>query len=185
MNQSPLTSARLTLRPYKQADLQDMLEAILSSTESLYPWLPWCTPSYNQHDAQQWIQHSMQNWTYCLGYEFAIFANDQFVGSASLSNISEQTNSAELGYWIRQDAQRQGYATEAAQAVAQYGFEELGLTRIEIVTHLGNLASQRTALACRAKFECTARNRIMINNTPQDGLLFSLIPSDFSPPLAY
>lgn len=177
-----LTSERLLLRPYKNADLLDLLDAIHHSQQSLTPWLPWCHAKYNQHDAHEWIHASLQNWAYDVSYEFAIFerATDTFLGSTSLCNLSELTNSAELGYWIRSSAQRQGYAKEACLAIAQFAFETLGLTRIEIVTHTGNLASQRTALATKARFECTARNRILTQSGPVDGLLFSLIPSDIA-----
>ena len=37
---------------------------------------------------------------------------------------------AELGYWIGKPYWRNGYATEAARAILQYGFGQLGLNRI-------------------------------------------------------
>ncbi|KLV10813.1 N-acetyltransferase [Photobacterium ganghwense] len=177
-----LTTPRLYLRPYKNADLLDLVDAVRESTASLSPWLTWCTPDYNQHDAHSWIHASAQNWLYDVSYEFAVFSrhNDAFCGSVSLNNLSSLVNSAELGYWIRSQTQRQGIATEACLVVSRFAFEQLGLTRLEIVTHTGNLASQRTALACHAKFECTARNRIMMHTQPIDGILFSLIPSDLA-----
>ncbi|MGF1700749.1 GNAT family N-acetyltransferase [Photobacterium makurazakiensis] len=177
-----LITDRLIMRPYKNADLLELVEAIHGSDENLARWLPWCSSQYNQHDAHEWIHASQQNWLYDISYEFAIFhqESDEFLGSISLSNLSEQTNSAELGYWIKSAVQRQGFATEACHAVAHFAFTTVKLTRLEIVTHLGNLASQRTALACNAKFECTARNRVIENNEPINGLLFSLIPTDIS-----
>ena len=40
----------------------------------------------------------------------------------------------------------QGFATEGATALAQYGFDDLGLHRIIGVTHPGNQASQRVLM---------------------------------------
>lgn len=175
-----LTTERLLLRPYKAADLSSLLKAVLLSAPQLRLWLDWCAEDYDQHDAYAWIMASQQNWQLDTGYELAIFdrTNEQLIGSISLNNISQLLNSAELGYWIRTDYQRQGIATEACRAIAEFAFNTLCLTRLEIVTHTGNLASQRTALACRAKFECTARNRIYSSGEACDGLVFSLIPED-------
>ncbi|GAL05129.1 GNAT family N-acetyltransferase [Photobacterium aphoticum] len=175
-----LMTERLYLRPYKNADVLSLVDAIHTSQEALSPWLTWCTPDYDQHDAHEWIHASQQNWLYDVSYEFAIFdrETDEFVGSTALSNLSELGNSGELGYWIRESAQRRGFATEACAAISQFAFLTVGLTRLEIVTHTGNLASQRTALACRAQFECTARNRIVMHDKVVNGLLFSLIPTD-------
>ena len=175
-----ITTTRLLLRPYKVADLNDLLKAIRMSASQLQLWLDWCTDDYDQHDAYAWIMASQQNWRHDTSYELAIFdsQDEQLIGSISLNNVSQVLNSAELGYWIRTDYQRLGIATEACLAIADFAFNTLCLTRLEIVTHTGNLASQRTALACKAKFECTARNRIYSSGEACDGLVFSLIPED-------
>ncbi|UXI02296.1 GNAT family N-acetyltransferase [Photobacterium sp. TY1-4] len=178
-----LATARLRCRPYKSADLCALVDAVQSSVTALSPWIGWCHGTYDQQDAHAWIQASRQNWRQDLCYELALFErrNDQLIGSVSLNHLSPTLNTAELGYWIRASAQQQGYATEACQAVIRFAFNTLGLTRLEIVTHADNLASQHTALACQAKFECTARNRIYQHSTPCDGIVFSLIPEDIHP----
>jgi RimJ/RimL family protein N-acetyltransferase len=49
----------------------------------------------------------------------------------------------ELGYWIGTPYQRQGYATEAALALLQFGFESWQLHRVTARCFARNLASQR------------------------------------------
>lgn len=51
----------------------------------------------------------------------------------------------EVAYMIAKDYWGQGLATEAAQGILQYGFEELNLSRIICLMHPDNLASQRVA----------------------------------------
>jgi RimJ/RimL family protein N-acetyltransferase len=51
---------------------------------------------------------------------------------------------AETGYWLGPAARGRGYATEAVRAVARHAFG-LGLTRIELLAAVGNVASQRVA----------------------------------------
>ncbi|WP_434144883.1 GNAT family N-acetyltransferase [Photobacterium leiognathi] len=175
-----LSTPRLTLRPFKNADLSDFLTAVHESTADLSPWLEWCDDHFNQHDAHEWINASRLSWQTDFSYEFAIFNrfDDEFLGTVSLSAIIPMTNSANLGYWIRSSYHQQGFATEANTAAVQFAFQMLGLTRLEIVTHIDNYASQKTAKACNAQFECEARNRIFYHNKPLDGLVFSLVPTD-------
>ncbi|MDX1301939.1 GNAT family N-acetyltransferase [Photobacterium sp.] len=175
-----LTAPRLVLRPYKPVDLQEHFAAVKESAEQLSPWLEWCYPDFTLHDANEWITFSRLSWQTDISYEFALFSrhDDTFIGSVTLSALLPMCNSANLGYWIRSSCHQQGLAREATIAVANFAFQELALTRLEIVTHTGNIASQRTALACHAKFECEARNRIFAHGQASNGLVYSLIPED-------
>src|SRR5215210_6926705 len=66
----------------------------------------------------------------------------RLVGSISLL-LHPPHDNAELGYWIGKPYWGRGYATEAAEEVVRYGFEDLGLHRIH-AKHLGsNPASGR------------------------------------------
>ncbi|MBK8027706.1 MAG: GNAT family N-acetyltransferase [Chloroflexi bacterium] len=50
---------------------------------------------------------------------------------------------ASFGYDVAVAYWRRGIATEAARAVAAFGFDQMGLRRIEADTYRENLASQR------------------------------------------
>ncbi|MFN2466365.1 MAG: GNAT family N-acetyltransferase [Candidatus Dormibacteria bacterium] len=50
-----------------------------------------------------------------------------------------------MGYWMTASAAGHGYCTEAASAIACFGFETVGLARIELRTAVANIASQRVA----------------------------------------
>ncbi|MEC6831640.1 GNAT family N-acetyltransferase [Photobacterium toruni] len=175
-----LTTPRLVLRPFKPADLTAFVKAVNQSCECLQPWLEWCDTDFDQQQAYEWIEASRLSWQHDYSYELAIFDrfNDEFVGAISLSAIVPLFNSANLGYWITHNYHRQGLATEANIAIIQFAFQMLGLTRLEIITHLDNYASQKTALACNAVFECEARNRIFYQNMPINGYVYSLVPQD-------
>jgi RimJ/RimL family protein N-acetyltransferase len=49
----------------------------------------------------------------------------------------------QVGFTLARTAWGKGFATEMAEAVLQYGFVDLGLTRIAGMANLENLASQR------------------------------------------
>jgi ribosomal-protein-serine acetyltransferase len=79
---------------------------------------------------------------------------------------------------VRQSRQRQGVAAAAAQLVARFGFQRLGLVRIEIVTQLDNQPSRRTAEKTGAKFEGIARQRLCVREQPHDAAVYALVPED-------
>ena len=58
------------------------------------------------------------------------------------------------------------------------GFEDLGLVRIEIVVPTGNAASLRVAEKVGARREGVLRSRLLVGDTPEDGVMFSLVPGD-------
>ena len=66
----------------------------------------------------------------------------------------------EVAYTIAQEYWGQGLATEAAQAILQYGFEKLKLSRLICVIEEGNIASQKVAEKIGMKFEKEGRDEI-------------------------
>ncbi|MCA9947977.1 MAG: GNAT family N-acetyltransferase, partial [Anaerolineales bacterium] len=65
----------------------------------------------------------------------------------------------ELGYFLVKDKTGSGYATEAAQAMIQFAFEQLKVSRIDLQCAADNLASQRVAERCGFTLEGCQRQR--------------------------
>lgn len=65
-----------------------------------------------------------------------------FIGWFSLKYAGKSSD-IEIGYRLVPEAWGVGYATEGAAALRDYGFDDVGLSRIIGVTHPGNRASQR------------------------------------------
>ena len=61
---------------------------------------------------------------------------------------------------------------------AMTAFNQLGLTRLEIVSLTHNQASQRVPQALGASFECEARNRTYFQGKPHNAPVYSLVPED-------
>ena len=175
-----LNSQRLLLRPFKKVDVTAFLEAIHESMINLTTWLEWCHPDYTEQEAHDWIITSQLSWQHNYSYELAIFSQntDDFIGTISLNNLDPIFNCANIGYWIRDSQQQQGFAKEAVNAITDFAFSTLNLTRLEIVTHTNNLASQHTALTCGAQLECLARHKLYLFHQAQDAFVYSLLPSD-------
>jgi RimJ/RimL family protein N-acetyltransferase len=115
-----------------------------------------------------------------ISYDFGIFSADGDIlyGGISINPINREHNFANVGYWVRLSQQRRGIASCAVRRIAEYGFEHLELTRLEILAEPENLASCRVAEKSGALFEGIARNRLMVNDRLRNAAVYGLIPSD-------
>ena len=81
-----------------------------------------------------------------LGYWYASRRDSgAFIGWFSLKYAGKSPD-IEVGYWLLPDAWGHGFATEGAQALVDYGFDDLHLDRIIGVTHRDNKASQKVLM---------------------------------------
>ena len=86
---------------------------------------------------------------------------------------------AELGYWVGKPFWGQGYCTEAAQAVIAYGFQTLGLNRIQ-AHHFGrNPASGRVMQKLGMRYEGLERQYHKKWGQFEDGLGYAILREDF------
>jgi len=70
------------------------------------------------------------------------------IGVCSLQHWDRLQGKARLGYLLSPEYWHQGYATEAARALIQFGFESLQLNRIEARCSQDNPASERVLQKC-------------------------------------
>jgi RimJ/RimL family protein N-acetyltransferase len=173
-----LSSARIVLRPYRIEDADTVFAAAIESVDTVGRWMPWCHASYTKAESVAWIEKSLAMWRSGEACEFAVFdAANQYIGGAGLNQFNRVNNFANLGYWIRQSRQRQGLAAGVVAILAKFGFETLGLTRIELVVATENIPSRRVAEKAGAQFECVARNRLLIRSAPLAAAIYSFVPS--------
>jgi RimJ/RimL family protein N-acetyltransferase len=180
------SSEPVQIRPFQPADIDPLFEAARESTAEVSPWLPWCHAAYSRQEAADWVVGRTDAWEKRIEYSFAIVdaSGGRFLGGCGLNQINPQHRFANLGYWVRTSAAGRGIASAATLLLARFGFEELGLLRVEIVVDVDNAASQRVASRVGAAREGVARNRLFVGGCTRDAVMFSLIPEHFGlPPL--
>ena len=57
--------------------------------------------------------------------------NEIFYGAGGLNDLSKEHKKAEIGFWLLTNFWRKGIMTEAIPLICNFGFENLGLHRIE------------------------------------------------------
>lgn len=175
-----LSDARLRLRAWQEDDVEQLVDAVHESVDSVGRWLPWCHAGYARDEATEWIDRCRAGWRAGNHFAFPLFDVDsgRLLGSAGLSQLDALHRRANLGYWVRQSCQRQGIGAAAARLVARFGFEQLGLARIEIVVLPANRPSRAVAEKTGAICEVIARNRLWIHDGAHDAAVYGLIAQD-------
>ncbi len=181
-----LAGGRLILQPWRDADAAELHAAVQESVAGVGRWLPWCRADYDLEHARAWTAHCRDAWQSGAHFAFAVrdAAGGELLGGCGLNQLNPLHRSANLGYWVRSSRQGRGIATAAARLVARFGFAELGLIRIEIVTLPDNHASRRVAARLGARFEGMARQRLWAWDRAHDAAVHALIPADLAQPAA-
>jgi RimJ/RimL family protein N-acetyltransferase len=136
MEFAPLETGRLTLRPYALSDIRALVP-LIGAREVAATTLRIPHP-YTESDARDFIARTEDDRSNGSELRVAIILrqNDALCGGVGL-RIDADHRRAELGYWIGVPYWGNGYATEAAAALVQYGFSTLGLHRI-FASHVTN-----------------------------------------------
>ena len=103
------------------------------------------------------------------GYGFGIFVDGRFGGEINLNSIHRGAfQSAYIGYWIDETLAGHGYMPESVVLVLRFGFEQLGLHRLQIAIIPRNTASRRVVQKLGLRDEGTAVRYLEINGAWED-----------------
>ena len=140
---------RLFLREMNEGDI-DALYSVLADPDIMRHY----QYTFDEARVRGWIERNMARyrkdgfglWAVCLK------DTNEVIGDCGLTlqNINGQIL-PEIGYHIRRDCQRRGYASEAARAVRDWTFENTPFGAVYSYMKNTNLPSARTALSygCR------------------------------------
>ncbi len=146
-----LETERLFLREMTMGDF-DALYAVLSDPEIMqhYPY------SFDEDRVRSWIERNMKRYTDDGFGLWAVCLKDtgEMIGDCGLTlqNIEGQML-PEIGYHIRKDQQRKGYAKEAAMAVRDWAFGNTEYPALYSYCKYTNVGSFKTAESIGMHFE--------------------------------
>lgn len=86
---------------------------------------------------------------------------------------------AEIGYELTPEYWRKGFMTEAIQKILEYGFNALGLNRIEALVEPENVNSRRILEKIGLKDEGTLKEYLYWKNQFVDTVVYALIKKDY------
>lgn len=176
--QPTLHTARLTLRPFTADDAFDV-ERLAGAREIADTTLNIPHP-YPHGGAARWIALHRPAWLEGTSVTLAIVANEtgKLVGAISLT-IKREFGRGELGYWITKDHWGRGYATEASNAILDFGFETLKLHRIQAHHLVRNPASGRVMQKLGMQLEGIERDAVIKWGRHESIVLYSILEPEW------
>jgi RimJ/RimL family protein N-acetyltransferase len=177
-----LNSARLILRPWQESDVPAIV-AIMADP-AMHQFLPLPNP-YSEADAVQYVSETAPaDVASGTGFTCALVerSSGAIIGSAALRAPAPRTTAAEIGYWVAGAAQGNGYASEAARALATWAFDRAAVTRTEIRCAVENVASAKVALNSGFRFEGIRRAAGVTPDGPADEATFGRVATDRGDP---
>lgn len=178
----PCAGGGINLKTPKWADFEAWVTLRQDNTDYLAPWEPSWNPAHLSRSAYRVrLAQFKKMINEDTGYPFHIFrsGDNRLVGACNLTNIrrgSQQT--ANIGYWVGENYSRQGFARAAVHATLKFGFNQLGLHRVEAAVRAENTASIKLLEKTGFTNEGTARGFLKINGQWQDHLIFAKLSSD-------
>ncbi|WP_426493119.1 GNAT family N-acetyltransferase [Hymenobacter sp. 102] len=147
---APLLTARLVLRAYQPTDSATFFALIDQNRKRLRPSFPNREAAVpNPAAAAQVLSQFRHDWAAGRLYVFGIWhrQTQQYLGDISLKPNWTPPITAEIGYYLAEQAEGHGYAREALAAAVTFGFEALRAGRLLIRCRAGNPRSCAVAEA--------------------------------------
>jgi RimJ/RimL family protein N-acetyltransferase len=104
--------------------------------------------------------------------------DDAFLGEVLLHSFDWQHQRAALGVWMRPEERGRGIGLCALRLICTYGFEEIGLARIEATTFPGNGGMLRIAEQAGFTNEGVLRSYTRERGRRCDVAMLSLLPGE-------
>jgi len=154
----PLRTERLVIRPYREDDATALHE-VFGSPEVM-KWTP-SPPSKDVAETAQRLARTMA-FTARQPSGFGLWAlelneTSEFLGQVGLFPVEGKGPEVEVAYELAPRVWGHGYATEAARALIDYGFGELGLARVVALILPDNARSRNVASKCGMTLERPGR----------------------------
>ena len=162
-----LVSERLILRRMLLQDAEDMYAyAHLPQVTRYLTWREHPSLSYTK----QYLAYIATRYRVGEFYDFSLVckADGHMIGTCGFTRFDPDNDAAEIGYVLNPAYRKKGLATEAVMLILRYGFEVLGLNRIEARYMCENLESRAVMDRCGMHFEGIHRGLMKIKGKYED-----------------
>ncbi|MFN8473991.1 MAG: GNAT family protein [Anaerolineae bacterium] len=174
-----LTTERLILRDFVPEDWSDVLE-YQANPEYLryYAWEE-RRPADVQAFVAMFLAHQAEQPR--TKYQFAIVLpeTNRVIGNCGVRKKTADARDGDMGYELSPLYWGRGFATEAARAVAAFGFEQLGLHRLSAWCIADNAASARVLQRLGMRQEGHFRENEWFKGRYWDSLVYAILDREW------
>lgn len=132
-------------------------------------------------DSREEVKYWMDYFTYKKGVYWGIARkdNNDLIGTIGFTHWFTQYNRAELSYDLAKEYWNQGIMTRAVKKALNFGFEEMGLNRVQCFTIVDNPGSERVLLKNGFLKEGTLRQDRFSKGKYWDINVYGLLKEDY------
>ncbi|NLO86829.1 MAG: GNAT family N-acetyltransferase [Clostridiales bacterium] len=173
-----LITPRLTLRPVRMSDASDLYE--YSKDPEVARHVLW-DAHRSIHQTRAYVRFLLRQYRTGAPSTFVIVLseNQKVIGTIGFMWAQPENRSAEVGYSLSREYWNRGIMTEALRCILEFGFQKLGLNRIEAQHECDNPASGKVMLNVGMKHEGTLRQRLYNKGRFSDIQLYAILREDF------
>lgn len=173
-----LETPRFQLRKLSVSDAEDFFE--FASDDALTEHVAW-EVHRSLEDTRTFLSAVEQRCESRISYNWAIVerASGKVIGRVSMFEVDEDNDIAEIGYAVGRAHWGQGVATEAGKELIKFGFEDMGLNRIEARCNSENFPSEKVMQRLGMTFEGIIREELKIRNEYKSQKLYSILRSEY------
>ena len=135
------------------------------------------TSNYGGHITEDWFEKRFKD-KLGIRWGIALKNNDNIIGTIGYNTFTKD-HRANIGYDLQKTYWNQGFTKEALMEVIKFGFEYLGINRIEAEVMPGNIYSEKALKKLRFKKEGILRDWLYWNEKHYDMIMYSLLKRDF------
>jgi ribosomal-protein-alanine N-acetyltransferase len=169
-----LSTPHLILRDLRPTDLNDLYEyASDPEIDHHVPWEHYKNIEEARENLNEYLEEYEKDGLGAWGIEHR--ADKKLIGIINTSIPHSIHRRVEVGYTISRAYWGRGLATEALQAVIQFGFEKMELFRIEAVVLPENIASAKVLLKAGMQFEGLLRSYQVWKGKPSDLQMYAVV----------
>lgn len=173
-------TSRLRIHPLDQSDAEALfrLKGDPNVTERYGQ-----EPHRSLDETRQWVENRLVGYRKrdSMFWVFTFRDDPTAIGSCCFWNFDHESHSAELGYELHPAHWHKGIMTEALPPVLDYGFDEIGLHRIEACPLTDNTPSRNLLLKLGFKYEGDLRQRHLFRGHFIDLLYYSVLREEWRP----
>lgn len=147
--------------------------------EYLREWLPWVDMTTEEKHTKNYLKGAHQMNMGGQQLNAWIFYKGELCGSISYVKIDKEHDFGEIGYWLSKAYMGKGIMTKCCERLTRYGFEKLGLERVEIRVAKDNKPSAAIPERLGFHYEGLSRRKLKIRGVYHDLHQFSMLKEDF------
>src|SRR6266700_782307 len=173
-----LTTNRLRLRQIQQEDAE-AIYATFSDEETMQ--FTGHGPYRLVDETRRFLEQIQTRYARreAIRWGITLKGEDRVLGSCGFHHFDAGFHRAETGYELNRAYWRQGMMTEAMSAILTYGFDFLGLHRVEAIIDMANEQSKGLLLKLGFTYEGNLRQRYFFRDRFEDEHYFGLLKDEW------